>query len=229
MDDYHVRETCPSDPMCPIKINVPSKHTVNPGASATSGHVGHMGHVAGVPALLVGLFVDYLPSVAPLPQKPNDVNDAPDDDLDSTVNCGFCGSNDVLDESLGLRCDSCGHLAWIDVDGALTRAGWHDHDDRSMAPSDLPVCPSCGELCDTQTCDDEWHCSQCSANAETRRKRTKRLLENAKRIRGPHNDVSPDLTVDDPGTFDDATARFSGRKPSPMLGLPWRSFTHGCT
>ena len=47
---------------------------------------------------------------------------------------------------------------------------------------DVPVC-SCGRYCDVQTLDDAWHCSQCDPDAEERRKRTQRLLANAKRIR----------------------------------------------
>lgn len=218
MDSDHSPKMCPTDPMCPAGVNVPSQNSVNHGVSASSGHVGHVGHVAGVPALLAGLFVDYVPPVDPLPQIPNDVNDAPDDDIDSTINCGFCGSNNVLDDALGLRCDACGHLAWIDVDGALTRVGWHDHDVCSMAPGDLPECPTCGRLCDTQTCDDAWHCSQCDVDAESRRKRTKRLLQDAERIREQHKDISPDVTVDDDGTLDDAAARLipENRSPKPV-------------
>lgn len=47
---------------------------------------------------------------------------------------------------------------------------------------DVPVC-SCGRYCDVQTLDDAWHCSECDPSAEERRKRTQRLLANAKRIR----------------------------------------------
>lgn len=47
---------------------------------------------------------------------------------------------------------------------------------------DVPVC-SCGRYCDVQTLDDAWHCSHCDPNGEERRRRTRRLLATAKRIR----------------------------------------------
>lgn len=54
-------------------------------------------------------------------------------------------------------------------------------------PDDVPVCKSCGRLCDVQTLDDRWHCSPCDPNAGERRRRTERLLRSAAAIRYTHN------------------------------------------
>lgn len=218
MDSDQPRQTCPTDPMCPNGANVPSQNPVNHGGQRSIGHVGHVGHVPTVPALFHGLFVDYVPPIAAPPLIENDVNDAPDNDLNSTVDCGFCGSKNMRDDVLGLRCDACGHLVWIDVDGALRRVTWHDHDICSMAPGDLPECSTCGRLCDTQTCDESWHCSRCDVDADQRRQRTERLLRDADRIRRQNSDISTDVMVDDDGTLDDAAARLipESRSPKPV-------------
>ncbi len=54
-------------------------------------------------------------------------------------------------------------------------------------PTDLPTCPTCGRLCDTQTLDDQWHCSPCDPDASQRRRRTEQLLRNTAAIRYTHN------------------------------------------
>ena len=54
-------------------------------------------------------------------------------------------------------------------------------------PSELPTCPTCGRLCDTQTLDDYWRCSPCDPDAGQRRRRTKTLQRTAAAIRYIHN------------------------------------------
>ncbi len=54
-------------------------------------------------------------------------------------------------------------------------------------PSELPTCQTCGRLCDTQTLDDQWHCSQCDPDAGQRRRRTEKFLRHTAAIRYTHN------------------------------------------
>ncbi len=53
-------------------------------------------------------------------------------------------------------------------------------------PADVPTCTSCGRLCDVQTLDDAWHCTQGDPLAEARQQRTQRLLRRAAAIRYTH-------------------------------------------
>ena len=53
-------------------------------------------------------------------------------------------------------------------------------------PTDLPTCPTCGRLCDTQTLDDQWRCSPCDPDASQRRRRTEKFLRNTAAIRYTH-------------------------------------------
>ncbi len=53
-------------------------------------------------------------------------------------------------------------------------------------PADVPVCESCGRLCNVQTLDDAWHCSPCDPKADERRRRTERLLRASAAIRYTH-------------------------------------------
>ncbi|TWT69452.1 hypothetical protein [Crateriforma conspicua] len=50
-------------------------------------------------------------------------------------------------------------------------------------PADVPVCDSCGRLCDVQRLDDAWHCSRCDPKADERRRRTEGLLRSSAAIR----------------------------------------------
>ncbi|MCP4886803.1 MAG: hypothetical protein GY904_09340 [Planctomycetaceae bacterium] len=53
-------------------------------------------------------------------------------------------------------------------------------------PAAVPVCESCGRLCDVQTLDNRWHCSPCDPKADERRRRTERLLRASAAIRYTH-------------------------------------------
>lgn len=183
MNDNHAPGTCPTDPTYPDVGNVPCENHVRHGENVGSGYIGHVGYIPEESTLLSGLFVDEVPSMIPVvPFESRELRDATER-CQTALDCGFCGSANLLDESTGLRCDDCGHLAWLDADGDLIRVHWHDHDIGSMAPDDLPTCSSCDDLCDTQTVDGRWRCSRCDPRATQRRKRTARLIQDAERIR----------------------------------------------
>lgn len=55
-----------------------------------------------------------------------------------------------------------------------------------LAPSDLPICATCGRLSDTETMDSAWHCSRCDTSAKYRHEETQRWLRNAETIRNYH-------------------------------------------
>jgi len=213
MKSEHPPKTYPTDPTCPNPDHVPHENTAKHGENDASGHIGHVGHVSGIPALLNGLFVDYVPSTTPTTETPPGMDYETDEGTETSFGCGFCGATDLVDDAVGLRCDACGHLAWLDVDGALTRVSWHDHDVASMAPDDLPDCSVCGDLCDTRTADGCWRCSRCDPDAESRRRRTKRLIETARRIRKRDGEANNET-----GTLTDAAARLipESRIPDPV-------------
>lgn len=54
---------------------------------------------------------------------------------------------------------------------------------QEVDPRDVPVCPTCDELFDTQVDDQSWICSRCDPTATDRRNRTKELLDHGERIR----------------------------------------------
>ncbi|GAA5509525.1 hypothetical protein Rcae01_05024 [Novipirellula caenicola] len=44
-----------------------------------------------------------------------------------------------------------------------------------MDPADVPTCPRCRRVCDTQRMDDDWRCSRCDTEAREIRQRTRRF------------------------------------------------------
>ncbi|GAA4463483.1 hypothetical protein GCM10023156_48660 [Novipirellula rosea] len=44
-----------------------------------------------------------------------------------------------------------------------------------MDPTDVPTCPRCRRVCDTQRMDDDWRCSRCDTDAREIRERTRRF------------------------------------------------------
>lgn len=184
MNDRHPPQerapTCPSAPTC---HGVAAEASVG---SVFSGRV-HLGARLDVgarsegvsPGLIEGLFLSGPGGPKPAPPEP-----APPEGL---TRCHRCDSAELIDDPAGIRCDGCGHLVFIEADGELRSVRWHDHDDGGIGPDDLPNCPTCNRLADTQTADDVWHCSRCDPDAGRRRILAARLLATAERIRATGN------------------------------------------
>ena len=168
----------PPYPSYPESSEVRRENRVKHGKNRTKGHGGHKGHVRWGGVLLSGLFgADHGLTPVTTPADPPDDN--ADSPLSESTLCQFCGSANLIDsdDPPGIRCDGCGRLAWIDDGQSLIKVGWHDPYLASMAPDDLPTCDRCGDLCDTQTLDDRWHCSHCfPAESAIRRARSRQLM-----------------------------------------------------
>lgn len=101
------------------------------------------------------------------------------DSSGSSIVCPDCRGVDLVDDPAGVRCQSCGGLAWIlTPEGGLVRrdfAQWESGIDL-VDPGAVPACPSCGDLCDVQTLADAWRCSRCDPEDDLRRGLTLRVL-----------------------------------------------------
>ena len=84
-------------------------------------------------------------------------------DPSTSIVCPWCRSERLADDDDGggVRCESCGRLAWLAVDGSLVRADAEDVDVVGVHPDDVDACPACGDLCDTMTAMGGWSCSRC--------------------------------------------------------------------
>lgn len=187
----------PTCPLCPDATNVPCGSCDKLGKNEPQGHEGDKGHVQRIGALLSGLFGNAGPLTtepsSKNPEPPPPVDPPAESGTDSTNGkpppvvcvCQFCESTwrEDCENPQGIRCNDCGRLIWIDDGQSLLKVGWHDHDLGSMAPGDLPPCNDCGQLCDTQTLDGDWHCSRCIPEATHRRAHTAGLLRHARTVR----------------------------------------------
>jgi len=101
----------------------------------------------------------------------------------TSIRCPSCESIDLGDDPDGLRCGSCGVLAWrATAEGGLVRA---DHAAGvAIDPAAVPACPSCGRWCDVLTLAEAWRCSGCDPEAPERRRRTLRVIGLVSRSRG---------------------------------------------
>jgi len=99
------------------------------------------------------------------------------------IRCPWCPSAGLSDDPGGLRCSSCGRLAWrATAEGGLVRA---DHAAGvAIDPAAVPACPSCGRWCDVLTLAEAWRCSGCDPEAPERRRRTLRVIGLVSRSRG---------------------------------------------
>jgi hypothetical protein len=64
----------------------------------------------------------------------------------------------------------------------LPNADWLDALDE-VDPQDIPACPVCGDLCDTELLSGDWRHSRCDPDSADRRTRTLRLLRHVERIK----------------------------------------------
>lgn len=104
------------------------------------------------------------------------------DRFETTIVCPFCRGRDLVDDAGGLRCGRCRALAWIDTaGGGLVRADYAEAEFIDF--DDVPSCSSCGRWCDFMTLADSWKCSRCDPEADSRRRRTLRVLSAVERAR----------------------------------------------
>jgi len=131
---------------------------------------------------------------------PGPIDDSPGDDLAESVGvadpvvaksirCPSCGEIDLAADPDGLRCGSCGVLAWVATDeGGLVRCDVPEIE--LVDPDRVPVCLSCGRWCDVLTAAGSWHCSRCDPMADDRRRRSMRVIGLVSRSRGRGQSVA---------------------------------------
>jgi ribosomal protein L37AE/L43A len=130
-----------------------------------------------VPAEAVALAREHKPElIAELVRR--------DQTCHSSIVCPWCQSVDLIDDDApdGLRCRSCGRMAWHNMDGrGLVRVDWADV--HGSGPDDVPVCPTCRRYCDRESVAGVWRCSKCDPQADHRSAATARWLAAAQKIR----------------------------------------------
>jgi ribosomal protein S27AE len=100
----------------------------------------------------------------------------------SSIRCPVCDGIDLAEDPGGLRCGSCGAVAWVaTAEGGLARC---DSADELLDPDLVPICRGCGRWCDVMTLAEAWRCSRCDPEAEDRRRRTWRVMGIVSRSRG---------------------------------------------
>ncbi len=131
---------------------------------------------------------------------PGPIDDSPGDDpaesvgvadpvVAKSIRCPSCGEIDLADDTDGLRCGSCGVLAWVATDeGGLVRCDVPEIE--LIDPDRVPVCLSCGRWCDVLTAAGSWHCSRCDPMADDRRRRSMRVIGLVSRSRGRGQSVA---------------------------------------
>ena len=80
--------------------------------------------------------------------------------LPPAIRCHWCSGTVLVDMDGGLRCESCGQVAWFDEsDGGIVRAGHATDDLVAICPPD--ACAQCGTLELWQTLAGNWRCQRC--------------------------------------------------------------------
>lgn len=101
----------------------------------------------------------------------------------SAFTCDWCGGIDLVGESDGLRCKRCKRLAWFATsEGGLQRHDYAEPELEYRPWGENACCLKCGDMCDSLGMDDVWRCSRCDPEVASRRRRTARLLNTARRI-----------------------------------------------
>jgi len=73
-----------------------------------------------------------------------------------------------------LRANKADVVAWIASQEAKRQQQWTGC--TFVDPAEMPACPVCLDICDTESLSGSWHCSKCDPNAGTRRIKTNAVL-----------------------------------------------------
>ncbi len=101
----------------------------------------------------------------------------------TSIRCPWCSGTNLIDDPSGIACNDCHDLAFVEIGGSIVRMDFVDKDFVEVDPNDVPLCDRCGKSCDVQTTDDAWHCAACDPQADQRKQRTKKLLQDIATIR----------------------------------------------
>jgi hypothetical protein len=163
----------PSNTLTLPSLRVPIEPALADGAPGNVGGVGDVNRMPEEPRLLRGLSVSQ-PAV-PIP--PGDQPSGPLCRLRSLgLGCRTCGSFELKDDEFGIRCKACNRLAWVVRPESITRLDHADWLFYGEEIATIPTCYKCEKLRDTQTVDEQWHCSKCDPNAARRFVKTQQVL-----------------------------------------------------